>query len=134
MDIILPSCSKNLARAGQSALSHPFTIEARAEILNEIIQLHVEGTGQGGGRSGRWGGVFAKGRGLRNLGLQDLALSFKGSLGVLCSIQFRALGPPTLPSSLFRPPLTAIVPGEISSCLKPWSPVRKTALLWQLGS
>lgn len=49
MDIILPSCSKNLAKAGQSALSHPFTIEARAEILNEIIQLHVEGTGQGGG-------------------------------------------------------------------------------------
>lgn len=64
MDIILPSCSKNLARAGQSALSHPFTIEARAEILNEIIQLHVEGTGQGGGRSGRWGGVFCQGAGL----------------------------------------------------------------------
>lgn len=83
MDIILPSCSKNLAkRSRQSALSHPFTIEARAEILNEIIQLHVEGMGQGGEplpRGGAWGVSVCKAQ-----------LSFKGSQGVLGSIQFRA--------------------------------------------
>lgn len=77
----------------QGALSHSFTGEARAQILNEIIQLHVEGLGQD------WD--LRQGAGLEGISLHGSALSFQGSLGVLCSRQFRALGPPTLPHSLF---------------------------------
>lgn len=106
MDTFLPSCSKNLEQGQQAeALSHSFTGH-RAQILNEIIGLHVEGPGQG------WG--LCQGAGLQeSLSLPLLCNLIPGVPGVHCSCQIQAKRPPTLPSSLLPHSSRS---GKISPC------------------